>query len=1169
MNLKNCATISFALLTFAAGAIAQTVTARLEGTVQDSTGAVVPGAAVSVNDVKTQIHNELTSDANGHFVFPALQPGVYDISIQAAGFQREIVKGLELNAAAVVNQNIKLQVGQATESVSVNASEEMVQTTDSQVGRTITMRDIDTLPQLGRTPLTLSTFQPGTQINPGDVSFTHVNGQRQGSNNTTLDGIDANDSVAPRLGLSLTATNTDSIGEFRMITDGGKAEYGRNAGGQVQLITRSGTNQVHGGLFEYLRNTDLNANDFFNNAQGTARPKFIQNIYGFSLGGPVVFPKLYNGHNKTFIFGNFQGRRTAQEVVRNRTVLTPDAKKGLFDYMVNGQLQQYNIVANDPRHIGIDPAVAQVLALLPNPNNNDLGDGLETAGYRFNNPVPSLEDQFTIKGDQNINDNQHIFLRWSWERNTSIDNLNSADATFPGLPQGSQGGHRWGFSGGYDWNISPATVNEFRAGHQSATVSFLRPGRLNGPTLISNDFTDPNYSGFPQGRNSPVNQFSDNITHVFRKHTVKAGITLSLTDQYGYNDAGIYPNITFTTGNGNAPPASVTPGNVSGTNLTNFQNLYNELLGRVNQVTETFYSNLNTFQAPGTPRVRNFHLNDVGYFLQDDFRVNRRLTLNYGLRWDIFGSPTEVQGLQGTLVQASQVANLVPLESTTITPVKRYYKTDYNNFAPRFGFAYDVFGDGKTAIRGNYGIFFDRTLGASVSSADGNTPGFAQAVQVFPNANGTDFRVSDGLSSILPAQPAAPVLTLPDTRSTSVILYNPNLRTGYVQQYGLNIQRQIVRNTVLQVGYIGSRGVKLFLNRDINQQQVYGDFLAAFKEYQAYVPNGQATGPVPSANNLLTRIFGTPAAVLSAVGASNFTNGALSAAATAVDRNNYTKYPAAGIPDNLLRKYPQYNQVILGTNDGRNYYDSLQVSINRSTGSLHVSANYTYSKSLDNISAEGNGYTAPIDSYNLKLNKAVSDFNHPHSFNATALYTLPIGRGKRFGGNLPRWADAFVGGWDIGSLFIWQSGTPFSVSGQYATGPGTGVTSYALFSGTDRSLGGVTRQGNGVFFFSPADAAMFSVNRIAGYVGNAGRNAFIGPRFLNDDASLVKKFRITERQAFTFRAEAYNLTNSPSFGLPGTNLLTPATFGKISTTLGSQNTTSSARVMQLALRYDF
>lgn len=1143
---------------------AQTVTARLEGVVQDGTGAVVPGAKVVVADTKTQARNEITTNSQGAFTFPSLQPSVYNLTVEAPGFKSEILSNLELNAAAVVNQIIKLQVGQATESVSISAKEEVVQTTDSQRGQSITMRDIDTLPQLGRTALALAPFQPGSQINPGDASFTHINGQRQGSNNTTLDGIDVNDSVVPRLGLSLTATNTDSVSEFRAITAAGKAEYGRSSGGQFQLITRSGTNQVHGGVFDYLRNTDLNANDFFNNSGGVTRPKFIQNIYGFSLGGPVVFPKFYDGHNKTFIFGNFQGRRTRQEVVRNRTVLTTDAKKGLFDYRdSNGVIQQYNIVANDPRRIGIDKGVAQTLALLPDPNNNDLGDGLETAGYRFNNPVPSLEDQFTIKGDQNISSNHHLFLRWSWQRNNAIDNLNNQDATFPGRVQGSQGGHRWGFSAGYDWNITPTTVNEFRAGHQSATTNFYRDARLKGPTLISNDYTDPISSAFFQGRNSPVNDFSDSLTKVIGKHTVKAGLNIRFTDQYGVNEAGIYPNVTFARANGNIPPASIGPQGLSSTNRTNFENLYNELLGRVDQITQTFYSNLNTFQASGTPRVRNFLLKEYGFFLQDDWRISRKLTLNYGLRWDIFQTPTERDGLQGTLTTADSVANLAPTSTATIKPTNQYFGTDFNNFAPRFGFAYDVFGDGKTAIRGSFGIFFDRTLGATVSSTDGSTPGFAQSVPVFPNSvSGSDVRYSDGIA--LPAQPSSPVLTLPNTRSTSIVLYNPNLRTGYVQQYSLNVQREIIRNTVLDVGYVGSRGVKLFLNRDINQANVYGSgFLAAFNE----IRNNLSTPANVSANNTLVRIFGSAASAISSIGSSTFQNGALGAAANTVDRSNYTKYAAAGVSDYYLRKFPQYNQVILGTNDGRSYYDSLQVSIRRNTGAVKVNANYTFSKSLDNISAEGNGYTAPIDSYNLNLNKAVSDFNHTHSFNATALYGLPIGKNHRFGSSLPRWADKALGGWDLGALVIWQSGTPFSISSQRATGPAN-LNTYAQYSGTDYQIGGVDRRGNGVYYFSPTQVSQFGFPD-AGNVGNAGRNVFTGPRFFNTDASLVKSFKVTEHQGFNLRIEAFNLFNNTNFAVPGTNLNTISTFGKISSTLGSQNTTSSARVMQIALRYDF
>jgi len=1145
---------------------AQTVTARLEGNVQDASGAVIPGAKVSVVDVKTQQRIEQVSSAQGLFTFPSLQPGTYTLTAEANGFRTEIVSSLELNAAAVVNQVIKLQVGMSTETISITARDEVVQTTDSQRGTSITMRDIDTLPQLGRSPITLTAFQPGVEFASGDASFSHVNGQRQGSNNTTLDGIDVNDSVAPRLGLTLTAVNTDSVGEFRMITEGGKAEYGRSAGGQVQLITRSGTNEVHGGLFDYLRNTDLNANDLFNNSSGIARPKFIQNIYGFSLGGPVVLPKIYNGKNKTFIFGNFQGRRTKQEVVRNRTVLTSDAKKGFFDYKdATGAIQQYNIVANDTRKIGIDPAVAKTLALLPDPNNNDLGDALETAGYRFNNSVPSIEDQFTIKGDQNISSNHHLFLRWSWQRNTAIDSLNNQDAIFPGRVQGTQGGHRWGFSAGYDWNITPTTVNEFRAGHQSSSVVFARDARLKGATLISNDYTDPISSAFAQARNSPVNDFSDALTKVIGKHTVKVGTSLRFTNQFGTNDAGIYSNVTFARANGNLPALAIGPQGLSSTNRTNFENLYNELLGRVDQITQTYYSNLKTFQAAGTPRVRNFSLKEYGFYVQDDWKISRRLTLNYGLRWDIFQTPSERDGLQGGLTTASSVANLVPSASTTIAPTGSFYNTDLNNFAPRFGFAYDVFGDGKTAIRGNYGIFFDRTLGATVSSTDGNTPGFSQQVLSFPNSvSGSDVRLSDP-SLVFPAQPGAPVLTLPNNRNTSVVLYSPNLRTGYVQQYSLNVQREIIRNTVLDVGYVGSRGVKLFLNRDINQPDVYGSgFLAGFNEIRANL----TTPANVSATNPLVRIFGSAHTAISSIGASNFTNGAVGTAANTVDRNNFAKYPAAGISDFYLRKFPQYNQVILGTNGGRNYYDSLQVSIRRNTGALKVTANYTFSKSLDNISAEGNGYTAPVDSYNLSINKGVSDFNHTHTFNSTAIYTLPIGKGKRYGSNLPRYADSIIGGWDLGALTVWQSGTPFSISSQRTTGPSANINTYATYSGTDYHLGDIDRRGNGVYYFSPDQVAKFGFP-VAGTFGNSGRNVFTGPRFFNVDFSLVKSFKITERQGFNIRIEAYNLFNNPNFALPGTNLNTISTFGKISSTLGSQNNSNSARVMQVSLRYDF
>ncbi len=1161
----------------ASASFSQTNNARLEGTVQDQSAAVIPNATVTAVNTQTQARTSVRSNPEGAFVIPTLQPGLYTVTVDAAGFRKAVLNNVELNVAATVSQIVKLEIGQTTESVVVEANQTRVQTTDSQISRAVTLKDIDTLPQLGRNPITLAVFQPGVQIDVRagqDASFSHVNGLRQGSNNSTLDGIDVNDSTAPRLGLSLTSNNTDSVEEFRVVTQGGKAEYGRSAGAQVELITRSGTNQYHGSAFDYLRNTALNANDFFNNQSGGAVPKYIRNIYGGSFGGPIR-------RDKTFIFGNFRGTRTRQEQVRNRTVPTPEAISGIFRYRANGASQSYNFAAADPRGIGVDKEVAKIFAQYPKPNNFDLGDGLNSAGFRFNNPVPSFEDQFTIKGDHHLTSNHAIFLRWSWQRSSSIDNLNNADATFPGQVQGTQGGHRWGFSAGSDWTITPTLVNEFRAGHQSSTTDFLRPNRLKGPTYITNLFTDINYSPFSQGRNSPVNDFTDNLTKVYRNHTFKGGANIRLTTQFGYNEANIYPNVTTAVANGNNVPANIGPAGLSSSDRQTFEQLYNDVLGRIDQVTQTFYSDLEKFQPAGTARVRNYILRESGYFFQDDWKIRRNLTLNLGLRYELFGVPHESNGFQGTLVKANLVNGVNQVTDLTVRRSTAPYQQDWNNFAPRFGFAWDIRGDGKTAVRGNYGIFYDRQIGSVVNGVDGGTPGFSQPVPVFPNQTGTDRRLADGVP--LPVQPGAPILQLPATRSSSIIIFNPNLRTGYVHSYSLTVQHEVFRNTVLEAGYVGNRGVKLFTDRDLNQPRIYGDFLQSFKEIQTFQNNGAA----PPGGNVFVKLYGSAAAAVTALGATNFQRGLVGTVANAVDRNatNFNRFAAAGLPATYLRNYPQYNQVIVGTNDGRSYYDSLQVSLRRSAGALRFSANYTFSKSMDNNSNEGNGFASstPIDSFNFRLSRALADFDRPHSFNATTIYSLPYGKGKRFGSDVRRVVDTLLGGWDIGALTILQTGQPFSVFSTRATTAVSGSTSpsnaYAVYSGTDRKIGVVEKRGSGVFFFTPEEVARFSFPG-AGEIGNAGRNVFRNPSFFNIDASLVKRFRITERQALAFRAEGYNIFNHPNFGFPianpttaaaslgGLNLNNAATFGKFNSTIGTQ-LGSSNRTLQLVLRYDF
>ena len=396
---------------------------------------------------------------------------------------------------------------------------------------------------------------------------------------------------------------------------------------------------------------------------------------------------------------------------------------------------------------------------------------------------------------------------------------------------------------------------------------------------------------------------------------------------------------------------------------------------------------------------------------------------------------------------------------------------------------------------------------------------------------------------------------------------NPNLKNGYVQQFNLNIQRQIAKNTILDVGFVGNRGVKLFFQTNLDQSYIYNSgFLTAFNQIAG---NLSSLSAVPSSNPIVA-IFGSASGAVKAIGSSVFSQGQVGAASNTVDVNNYAKYAAAGISEYWLRRFPQFSTVLFGNNDGRSEYNSLQVRLQRQFGALRVGANYTWSKSLDNdlstaTGGEGNGFAAPLDSFNEALDRGRSNFDIPQAFTMTSQYTLPIGRGHLLGGSMPKWANALLGGWDVGALTIWESGTTFTVSSGRQTGPST-INTWADYTGS-RNTGGVVTTNNGigpgVYYFTPAEIANFA-EPAAGSIGSSGRNTFRGPRFFDLDASLVKRFEVAERKFITFRAEAYNLPNNVDFANPGVNFGGNAVaFGKISAVV------NNPRIMQMALRFDF
>ena len=874
--------------------------------------------------------------------------------------------------------------------------------------------------------------------------------------------------------------------------------------------------------------------------------------------------------------------------MRNRTVLTPEAKAGLFRWVVPagqpgaGETRSFDIVRNDPRGIGIDKQVAGNLALLMAPNNFDIGDRLNTAGFRFNAPANANGDQHTFKTDYQATQNLRTYFRYSWFKTTTLaDSLNNAEATFPGQPNGTQGGIRSGYSVGANWTIKPTLVNEFVMGYSESSVTFGRVRRVTYPgqaLITANLFTNPIPTGFGSARNSPVNpQIADNVSIIHGKHTYKGGVRFSSTLQWQTSDANIWPTVALGQGNGNAAPGGVGPSGaqIATADRGRFDNLYNDLLGRVSAVNTTFYSDLATFQS-GKPRVRNFVFRDYGYYFQDDWRATKNLTFNVGLRYEFYGVPFERDKLQGNIVQAAAglVNTVGQLSDLTVARSNSWFKNDKNNFAPRFGFAWAPFKDGKTSIRGSWGMFYDRVVGTATIDPDSTTPGFAQAITVFPNqvAN-SDVRASDKFA--LPTPPATPTLSPLANRAFGAInLFDPNFRQPYVMQLNLTVQREIARNTVLEAGYVSNRGVKQLLDQNVNQTRIYGSgFLKDFNELRAIQANGALT---PSAGNALVNMFGGATAAINAIGATPVRQGSVGAAANTIDTSNFTRYAAAGVSPYYLRNFPQFTNVWVSTNAGRTSYDSLQLSLRRQAGALKGAINYTWSKTIDNASADGGGNTGPLDNYNFSLMRSRSDIDRPHTFNWSASYTLPIGRGKLIGRGMPDWVDRIVAGWEVGSLGILTSGQPLSISSGIFTGPNvtdfgplaSNLGALADYQGTDRSIGKLERFGGGVRFFTPTQLALFSVPA-PGSTGNSGRNTFRGPGFFNTDMSLVKRFRMTEKSAVTFRTEAYNLFNTVNFSAPAVNLQTLQTFGVISSTPTGASNQSGARILQLALRVDF
>jgi hypothetical protein len=1161
--------IRFAVATLLALlAHAQVGASRIEGTIVDPSGAFVSGATIKARNERTGQQATAASDARGFFVLPSVVPGPYQLTVEAPGFRTEVVTGIAVGIAATATVRVGLLIGAATESITVEADQRAVNLSDAQGGGVVDQRDIDALPQIERNPVRLAILQPGVQISAGTLGLSRINGTRQGSQAPRLDGVDAGEPMAPGLGF-IGVLTSDSIQEFRVLTHSAKAEYGRSGGAQIEMVSRSGTNVWHTSLYHFHRNTALNANDFFNNsiAAGPPRPKLIYNNFGGTVGGPVR-------RDRTFFFASYNGSRVRQDTSRNRLVLTAEARAGVFRWPAAAGVQYFDIIANDPRRRGIDPMIARELALLPLPNNaHMMGDGLNADGYRFNNPTGSSKNTMNGRIDHSVRERLRLFLRLtSLLHADNTDVINSADAVFPGQPQGRIVPSTGGIAFGANWTISPRAVGEIRVGRQSVGGRFERPARLDSPMIVATSWTSPLNPDFNRERNTRIHSVAGTLTHVRASHIFKAGFEARSLRIHSVSSNGIYPNVFLNSGSFNSIPAGIGPTPAT-PDFQRFADLYNHLLGRISRVEQTFYTDLRTVLGPGIPRERNFQAPEAHGFFQDDWRLRHNLTLSLGVRYELYGVPTERDGLQGTFDRAGALGATTQIADLTVTRTGSWYEVDRNNFGSRAGLVWDPSGKGKTAIRASYGIYYDPMIGNVVAFLDERTPGFAHPQGVTPNSlPGSDHRLSDGIP--LPVRPPQPVLRAPADRSTdAAAVLDPRLRTGYLQQYSVSVQRQLGDSMAVEAAWVGNRGIKLLHQTMPNQRRINGGFLDAFRELQAF----RATGKAPSPANTLVRLFGTPLRAVTAISDSVVEQGAAGAAADRVDLLNHSLYPAAGLSPFYIRNYPQFNMLFVGTNDGRSYYDSLQLSLRRRAGAARFDVHYTFSKTIDLLSNSGAAIDSVIDQFNLRLNRARANFDRSHVLSGFALWALPFGKGHRLGARWPGWLESAAGGWEVSGIGVWESGSPFTVRTGRQTA-GAGVATFSNYSG-DRNIGRVERRGDGVYFFTPEEIGRFSYPA-AGEIGTAGRNTFRGPRLFNIDLSVGKHFRIKERQDLSFRAEAYNLFNNPNFGFPGGATpaqasLTVSELGKITFGLNGLagapigETFGGPRVVQLSLRWGF
>jgi hypothetical protein len=1010
-----------ALLSVAGPATAQTATGQITGTVRDSTGAVMANVKVVVTNLQTGLTRQTTTGDTGDYIVPLLPVGRYVVTGEQTGFKTAVHSEVQLTVDQIQRVDMLLDPGNISETVEVQSGALMLDTASASVGQTITERQVTELPLNGRNFLQLLFLGAGAVETTGEQggmrqgagNAISIMGARPTSNNFMIDGT-ANIDTA--LGTPAAILSVDAIQEFKEQTTTYSAEYGFSSN-QINIVSKTGTNQLHGTGFGFFRNEAWDARNFFDN-RSSPKPKLDQKQFGLVVGGPVMLPG-YDGRNRTFFLVNYEGTRIDRGATNFYTVPTPDELAGRFSTTITDPLTGQPFPGNTIPQSRFS-RLAQIALRnnwFPAPNTT-----AAQGNYQAIRTFPQTQDQFTLRGDQDLGPAGRAFVRFT---RTTYENTTAANMIDDGNRVFEQDTTNWQVS--HSWPILNTLVNQFRIGRVDARadqhgmpctqgdVDFLNvTGTFTNIPDVQRECPSIGMTGYSgtggavnayTASNQPMWDVSNTTTWIRGAHALNFGVNYRRWWLQRDLATGFLGNYSFNVG-------------FTGNRVADM------LLG--------YYSAVGIFQpaafsvpgAAGNPREFNFLY--FAPYVQDDWRVNSSLTVNLGLRWDYRNVPYETRNRMAWRNVDHPTGGLLVADETLVEGGivdGDYYQyagrrspenpDRFKVFAPRLGFAWRPFGE-DTVMRGGYGVFFDSSEGREIDGAADVYPYVSRGNYTQSIGQPTPLRTTD---SLFPSF-AAPGVATPAANTFLAVSQSPEPRNPYMQQWSLGVQRQLVANTTLEVNYIGTHGSNLLMRRNIAQARLYD--------------------------------------------------------------------PANPLPVAARKPYPNFGVYIDSDWSGRSNYNALNTKLeHRGRGALLTFA-YTWAKSTDSKSAAAgigssgfNGWQGFLDNSDPERDYGRSDFDVDHRLVGSFVYNLPFGNGERFAGNATGLKNAIIGGWQANGIYTWQRGFPITITAADLGGLNdTQGTNRADLVGDPRvEERTVTRWFNTAAFAQPAPGALGGLGR--------------------------------------------------------------------------------------------